>query len=115
MAATAKFNAENKDPKAQIITTLNTMANTGTLLAVEIFYDGPTKPPIFDVFDNITVVFSTVAANRTFSSFVKSIPLELNTDFRGAFASFSTTDLTESFLVAVKTEYQVGAFSMLRM
>jgi len=107
LAATSKFNSENKDPKTQIITTLNTITGIGTLPMVNVFHDGPDKPPSLAMFDNITVAFSTVAGNQSFSGMVNSIPTAPTPDLRGTFASFSTSDLPESFLAAIRSEHLV--------
>jgi hypothetical protein len=115
LAATSKFNAESKDPRTQVITTLQTMVGFGTLATVNIFNDGPTKSPSLAVFDNITLAFGTVSGNQSFSNMIKSIPPVPVPDLRGAFASFSTSDLPECFLEAVKREHLVsGRFSMHR-
>jgi NAD+--asparagine ADP-ribosyltransferase len=75
---------------------------------VNLFYDGLTKPPSFHVFDNITSAFSTVTNNQSFATFIKNIPGVPVTDLRGAFASFSTSALPQSFLTAVKSEFEVS-------
>ncbi|OIW31661.1 FAD-binding domain-containing protein [Coniochaeta ligniaria NRRL 30616] len=110
--ATAAFNSENKDPKAQVITTLEAMANIGTLATVNLFYDGPTEPSSFDVFDGIKSALSTVTNNQSFATFIKSIPGVPVTDLRGAFASFSTSALPQSFLAAVKSEFEALSANM---
>ncbi|KAH8912102.1 FAD-binding domain-containing protein [Coniochaeta sp. PMI_546] len=110
--ATAVFNSENEDPKAQVITTLETLANIGTLATVNLFYDGPTKPSSFDVFDEITSAFSTVTKNQSFATFIKSIPGVPVTDLRGAFTSFSTSALPLNFLAAVKGEFEALSANM---
>ncbi|KAB5572573.1 hypothetical protein GE09DRAFT_1025996 [Coniochaeta sp. 2T2.1] len=109
--ATARFNSENEDDRAQIITILQAMKDFGTLGTVQYFYDGATKPSSFGVFDgdDIKPAFSTVAGNQTFAQLVKSIPESPIVSPRGAFDSFSTTDLPYSFLLAIK-----GEFDMLR-
>lgn len=98
---------------AQVITTLETLANIGTLATVNLFYDGPTKPSSFDVFDDITSAFSTVTNNQSFETFIKSIPGVPVTDLRGAFTSFSTSALPLNFLAAVKAEFEVCALPCL--
>ncbi|KAL9056195.1 MAG: hypothetical protein Q9162_003074 [Coniocarpon cinnabarinum] len=52
LQATADFNNNNKDPKAQIIHTLNG-GLLGTTSLVLFFYDGPTAPSSFAPFDAI--------------------------------------------------------------
>ncbi|KAK3334087.1 hypothetical protein B0T19DRAFT_449329 [Cercophora scortea] len=102
--ATNLFNARNTDDKAQIITTVEGSA-TGTSSIVLFFYDGPTKPAIFSLFDDIVPLVWTVQS-QSFNSFIQSIPAELSTlrNIRGRFATFSTTGLTETFLQAIQAE-----------
>jgi len=107
LAATATFAAENKDPKAQIISTIQDIEAVGTVAAVTLFYDGPTKPSSFDVFDGIPSLLNSVQT-QSFTAFIKSIPDTPVPGLRGAFASFSTSELTPSFLAAVKNEFDVS-------
>ncbi|OCB92283.1 FAD-binding domain-containing protein [Sanghuangporus baumii] len=64
-AATSDFSANNKDPKAQIISSLGSAS--GELVAVVLFfYDGPTLPSgIFDAFFSIPFTSSDIST-RTF-------------------------------------------------
>ncbi|EKG19765.1 hypothetical protein MPH_02911 [Macrophomina phaseolina MS6] len=110
--ATAIFDAENTDPKAQIITTLSG-AVTGVTALVLFFYDGPDRPESFAPFDDLLITISTVKS-QTFSDFVKGIPSELAINARGAFHTMSTSSLTPKFLDAVKNETEVlGKFMAL--
>ncbi|EKG19594.1 FAD linked oxidase [Macrophomina phaseolina MS6] len=100
--ATAKFDAENTDPKAQIITTLQGSAS-GTTALVIFFYDGPGRPECFAPFDGLTSTISTVKT-QTFSDFVQGLPSNLITNARGTFHSLSTSKLTPTFVEAVRKE-----------
>lgn len=102
--ATADFAANNKDPKAQIITTLEGGA-TGTTALVLYFYDGPERPSAYDGFKGIGAVIDSTTS-QTFVSFVKSFPSELVTNVRGTFATLSTSQLTPKFLTAVKADLE---------
>ncbi|KAB2576489.1 FAD linked oxidase [Lasiodiplodia theobromae] len=103
LEATAKFDAESSDPKAQIITTLEGSALTGTTALVLFFYDGPTKPESFGLFDNITATLDTTRT-QTFAEFVQGFPSNLITNARGTFHTFSTSKLTPGFVNAVRNE-----------
>ncbi|GME28882.1 FAD-binding domain-containing protein [Neofusicoccum parvum] len=100
--ATAKFDAENTDPKAQIITTLEGL-ETGTIGLVLFFYDGPDRPANFAPFDNISTIIDHTKT-QTFAEFVKGFPSNIVTNARGTFHTFSTSKLTPAFLAAVKNE-----------
>lgn len=105
--ATATFYKDNKDPKAQIITTLSGSL-LGTSALVIFFYDGPTPPSSFDPFESIIPL--TVLQNvrtQSFSSFVSSIPSKLTINPRGTFDTLSTSALTSAFVEAVKEEADV--------
>lgn len=106
LAATATFAAENNDTKAQVITSLQVIGAVGTIAIVNFFYDGPVKSPSFDVFDGIPTLYSTVQT-QNFSSFVGGIPDAPVPNLRGAFASFSTSELTPDFLAAIRNEFNV--------
>lgn len=103
--ATALFFEQNKDPRAQIITTLDGGA-TGTSALVLFFYDGPSKPAGFSFFDGIPSTINTVKA-QSFSSFVSGIPANIQTNARGTFDSFSTSALTKPFIDAIANETSV--------
>lgn len=107
LEATAKFDAESSDPKAQIITTLEGSALTGTTALVLFFYDGPTKPESFGLFDNITATLDTTRT-QTFAEFVQGFPSNLITNARGTFHTFSTSKLTPGFVNAVRNETDVS-------
>ncbi|KAL1614040.1 hypothetical protein SLS56_012195 [Neofusicoccum ribis] len=100
--ATATFDADNTDPKAQIITTLQG-ASTGTTALVIFFYDGPEEPASFSTFDNLTATLNTVKS-QTFSEFVQGFPSNIIVNARGTFHTLSTSKLTPAFLEAVKNE-----------
>ncbi|KAK7720388.1 hypothetical protein SLS57_005477 [Botryosphaeria dothidea] len=100
--ATTKFDAENTDPKAQIITTLEG-GTTGTNALVIFFYDGPTRPESFSYFDGLKATISTVKS-QTFSDFVAGFPSNIITNARGTFHTLSTSKLTPTFVEAVRKE-----------
>lgn len=104
--ATTAFFEQNTDPKAQIITTLQGSATGPTCLGL-FFYDAPTKPSSFDLFDNIPTLTSTVGV-QTFSSLVQNFPATLEVNVRGTFHTLSTTGLTLNFLNAVLNETNVS-------
>lgn len=72
------------------------------------FYDGPTKPDSFKIFDNIIPLTSTVRT-QSFTSFVKSVPAPLSQfrNPRGGFITMSTGEISQWFLEAVYKEVQV--------
>ncbi|KAK3387358.1 hypothetical protein B0H63DRAFT_156360 [Podospora didyma] len=102
--ATTKFLATNKDPKAVIITTIDSSVN-GTNGPLLFFYDGPEKPDAFKIFDDIYNFYDTVQA-QPFSDFVSGIPpVDPSVDnIRGGFHTFSTSALTSKFLQAIYNE-----------
>lgn len=106
LSATADFFDSNTDPKAQIITTLSGAA-TGTTALVLFFYDGPSRPPIFEPFDQFVPVLTTIQT-KTFSSFVSEFQSGLVTNARGTFNTVSTSKLTPNFLAAVRNQTDVS-------
>lgn len=106
--ATATFYSQNKDPKAQIITTLYGSA-VGTTAIVLFFYDGPEEPASFAPFDKIIPAVDAVKS-QDFSSFISSIPSQLAeaANFRGRFDTLSTAKLTPDFVKAVENETSVS-------
>ena len=100
--ATAQFFEQNKDPKAQVITTLSG-AVTGTSVLALFLYDDTPAPPAFTLFDGIPTILDTVK-QQTFAEFVGGIPSQLQQNPRGTFNTLSTTALTPSFLAAVKNQ-----------
>ncbi|OJD37898.1 fad-binding domain-containing protein [Diplodia corticola] len=100
--ATAQFDADNTDPKAQIITTLRGEP-TGVVSLVLFFYDGPERPAAFASFDKIDSVISHVKT-QSFADFVKGFPANYLPQARGTFHTLSTSKLTSGFLSAVKNE-----------
>jgi hypothetical protein len=104
--ATERFFYENTDPKAGLITTLEGQA-LGVVGALALFfYDGPEKPAIFDMFDGMLVTL-TNTHTKSFKNLIKSFPANLVLNARGAFATFSTTELTTGFMEAVRQEAAV--------
>lgn len=113
--ATSLFFYQNKDPKASIITTLGGSA-LGPYALVLFFYDGPEKPPSFDLFDGLPTdptraTLLTVSADnvgqKNFVGFINSIPSYLAKNVRGAFATLSTSALPSRFLEAIKEQAEV--------
>ncbi|EGO57248.1 hypothetical protein NEUTE1DRAFT_109527 [Neurospora tetrasperma FGSC 2508] len=102
--ATSQFSYLNKDPRTQIITTLDG-GPLGTTAEVLFFHDGPDKPASFELFDNITPLVKTVQS-QSFVSFVQSIPAQVPelTNIRGAFITVATSELSQTFLEAVRQE-----------
>lgn len=110
--ATETFHKTNTDPKAQIITTINGGILPEAVLII--FYDAPTAPAIFGVFDNIGTPLINTVGQQTYAAFVAGTPDEAEAGNRGAFASLSTTDLTVKFMDAIYNETQYyGALSIL--
>lgn len=103
--ATERFFYENTDPKAGLITTLDGGA-LGVSSLTLFFYDGPEKPAIFDMFDDLLFTLSNTGT-KSFKNFINSFPANLVTNARGTFASFSTTELTAGFMEAVRQEAEV--------
>ncbi|MCJ1330129.1 hypothetical protein MMC10_006811 [Thelotrema lepadinum] len=102
--ATDAFYRQNTDSKASIFVTVFGNATLGTTTAsVFFFYDGPTRPTSFEVFDAAVPTVSTVTT-QTFSSFVQSIPSSLDPVVRGHFDGFSVSSVTPTLLNAVKNE-----------
>lgn len=107
--ATFQFSYLNKDPRTQIITTLDG-GPLGTTAEVLFFHDGPDKPASFELFDNITPLVKTVSS-QSFVSFVQSVPAQVPelTNIRGAFITFATSELSQTFLKAVRQETDVSS------
>ncbi|KAK4446231.1 hypothetical protein QBC34DRAFT_331723 [Podospora aff. communis PSN243] len=101
---TARFHSSSTDKKTQIITTIGGSPAGNTALAL-FFHDGPEQPPSFRAFEKIPHLVSNMKS-RSFLNLVQSIPSELAmaANIRGAFATFSTSDLTSRFLFAIKEE-----------
>lgn len=99
--ATADFAATNRDPKATVITSV-----LGATATTQFFYDGPSKPACFAVFDNIRTLLVDSVKTQKFSEFVSSIPSDLRdvTNVRGTWETFSTTGASLAFLQALQKE-----------
>ncbi|KAK3400816.1 hypothetical protein B0T20DRAFT_390681 [Sordaria brevicollis] len=102
--ATSRFSYLNKDPRTQIITTLEG-GPLGTTALVLFFHDGPEKPKSFEVFDDIKPLIKAVKS-QSFVSFVQTFPAQIRelTNIRGGFITFSTSELSQTFLEAIKME-----------
>ncbi|KAI5120527.1 hypothetical protein M0805_004535 [Coniferiporia weirii] len=101
--ATANFSANNTDPKAQIITELNSLVGLpGATLSI--FYDGPEQPEgIFDEFLAIEA-FSTDVSTRSFLSLVQSAPANATANQRAAFHTVSVSNLSQNLLDVIVNE-----------
>jgi FAD/FMN-containing dehydrogenase len=99
--ATSEFIATNKDPKANVITTM-----LGSTAAAVFFYDGPEKPESFKGFDGIDTLLINSVKTQSFSDFVNDVPSEARklVNNRAIWETFSTTGTTLKFLQALKTE-----------
>ncbi|KAK1752816.1 hypothetical protein QBC47DRAFT_63097 [Echria macrotheca] len=104
---TANFSDNNTDPKTQIITTIGGSPTGPTAIAL-LFHDGPTKPTSLRAFEAIPHLVDTVET-QSFLQFVEGIPSELAqvANRRGAFATFSTSNLTPRFLYAIQAECEL--------
>jgi hypothetical protein len=102
---TQRFFEESQDPKAQLITTLDG-AGLGVTSLVLFFYDGPEKPEIFDMFDELLAILDNTG-KKSYKNLIGSFPAQLVLNARGTFGSFSTTILTNRFIDAVKQEVEV--------
>jgi len=105
-----EFYRTSKDPRTQIITTTVSSPIGGSSALVLFFHDAGKKPQSFDRFTRIPHLVNTMRAQRFFE-LVDSIPSEIVAlvNFRGAFATMSTSALTPTFLDAVKNETDVCA------
>ena len=105
--ATTHFSFNNKDPKAQIITTMEASATGNSVFLLQ-FYDGPEKPAAFDIFDELVDAIPVLKTTRSqsFKSFINGFPSPLKqlTNWRGAFITISTSQLTPNFLEAIRVE-----------
>ncbi|THH03102.1 hypothetical protein EW145_g6525 [Phellinidium pouzarii] len=101
--ATANFNANNTDPKAQIIVELNTLEGLPGV-TISVFYDGPDQPQ--GIFDELLAIeaFSTDLSTRSFLSLVQSAPSNATAGLRAAFHTVSVTDFTPSLLDVIVNE-----------
>ncbi|KAB5516975.1 hypothetical protein GE09DRAFT_1262901 [Coniochaeta sp. 2T2.1] len=117
--ATSTFSQKNKDPKAQLITTMMGTVTSGVLgitPLVLFFYDGPNRPAAFDAFNftNITPLLD-LRKSQSFYSFQQSFPSDdasiLN--IRGTSHTLSTNQLTPGFVEAVRAEQQAYVDVML--
>lgn len=99
--ATQTFQDTNKDPKAQVILTINGGLAPGAILLS--FYDGPSRPAAFDPYNNITPLLGSLET-QSFASFSQVSPSGIASGNRGAFASLSTSGYTLNFLKAVVNE-----------
>ncbi|KAI9649811.1 hypothetical protein NHQ30_002393 [Ciborinia camelliae] len=103
ITATNTFQQENKDPKAQVILTINSGLASGAILIL--FYDGPSQSSAFDTYNNVGAIpLISNLKTQSFSSFSKATPSNLQAGHRGAFHTMMTTNLTPGFMTAVYNE-----------
>ncbi|CZS91406.1 hypothetical protein WAI453_011669 [Rhynchosporium graminicola] len=100
--ATAKFQNENTDPKAQLILTITGGLVPGAILLLH--YDGPNRPASFSAFESIGGLSISTVRTQSFASFTNSIPSKLGAGHRGSFHTLMVTGLTENFIKAVYNE-----------
>ncbi|OAQ62766.1 FAD binding domain-containing protein [Pochonia chlamydosporia 170] len=98
--AILNFKRTTTESKAQVILSITGGPDSRAVLLS--FYDGPGRPTVFDPFNNISALNSTLK-DQTFASFVSSIPTG-GSGKRGAFATLSTSGYTQKFLTAVANE-----------
>jgi hypothetical protein len=105
---TTNFHSSSTDRKTQIITTIGGSPTGNTALAL-FFHDGPEQPKSLQAFKDIPHLVNTLKS-RSFLSLVESIPSALAqvANVRGAFATFSTSDITTKFVFAIKEECDVS-------
>jgi len=106
--ATAHLQAANPtNHKVAVITTLEGSV-TGTSALLLFFHDGPERPALYDLFEDIPVLVKGVK-KRSFAQLINSIPAPVSEyrNPRGAFHTISTSSLTQGFLDAVKAEADV--------
>ncbi|CAO1639588.1 unnamed protein product [Sympodiomycopsis kandeliae] len=99
------FNDNDKDPKAQIIPTLDyAVAGAVKVFIVLAFYDGP-KPPadIFAKFDDAKPL-TDAWGTKAFLDLVKGTPSEVASGHRGAFHSVQLTNFSRSVLDLIASE-----------
>jgi hypothetical protein len=75
----------------------------GTTALVLYFYDGPERPAAYEGFKDIEALIDATRT-QTFVSFVKSFPSTIVTNLRGAFATFSTSQITPKFVAAINED-----------
>lgn len=104
------FYRTSTDPRTQVLTTTASSPIGGSTSLVLFFHDGPERPKAFDPFIDIPHAVSTMRS-QPFYEFVDGIPSEIVAlvNFRGAFATISTSGLTTKFLDAVKDETDVSS------
>ncbi|EKM48460.1 uncharacterized protein PHACADRAFT_266349 [Phanerochaete carnosa HHB-10118-sp] len=103
--ATAKFQAEVTDPKAQVLPTYN-LATGLPAASVIMFYDGPEQPiGIFDDYLALPAIEKDIST-RSFLSLVRSSPTNATAGTRAVFNTISLTTLTTGLLEAVVNETQ---------
>jgi len=100
--ATSEFQAENTDPKAQVLFTIDGGLDASVVLLL--FYDGPFRPSAFDPFNITAIPLLSTLAVQSFADFENAIPSKLTGGQRGAYHTLMTTSLTQNFLTAVYNE-----------
>ncbi|KAK1831488.1 hypothetical protein QBC39DRAFT_371881 [Podospora conica] len=102
---TMEFYRTSTDPRTEVLTTTAASPIGGSSAIVLFFHDAAEKPKVFDLFTDIPHLVNTMRT-QPFYEFVDGIPSEIVSlvNFRGAFATMSTSALTTKFLDAVKNE-----------
>jgi hypothetical protein len=90
------FSANNKDPKAQIIPTFNTLLDS-TGVSLLGFYDGPDPGKSLSVFDGIKT-FTDGWGTMSFGDLVQSSPANATANQRGLFHTVSLQKYSEPLL-----------------
>ncbi|KAL1869379.1 hypothetical protein Daus18300_005591 [Diaporthe australafricana] len=103
--ATAVFANTIKDPKAQIIMTLEALPTLGLTPVVLTFYDGPDPGDSFAMFDGI-IPASNAAIKQSFTKFVAAQATDLIQNVRGTSHTVSVSTITATLLAAIKTEVE---------
>lgn len=108
--ATQTFYEVVKDPKAQIITTMNILPAVGLSLDVIFLYDGPDPGNTFQMFDSIDSTLSLLS-RKTFSDLVGTLDSTYTPGLRGSFNTLPTTNLTQGYLDAILDQARVRSDS----
>ncbi|KAG0707247.1 hypothetical protein DFH29DRAFT_980030 [Suillus ampliporus] len=109
--ATANFAANITDPKAQIITTYNTIFGVAGV-SQAVFYDGPSPPEgIFDEFLAIPSLLKDIST-RSFLSLVQASASNVTSDSRGIFNTISVLDYPISLIESIVNESEFWGQSL---
>ncbi|KAI6113834.1 FAD-binding domain-containing protein [Pisolithus croceorrhizus] len=104
--ATAHFSANNEDPKAQIIVSINYAAGN-LFLVTTLFYDNTDPAPgVFDVFLDIPALVKDVNTRSLLSLVVvpQSVPVNATLALRGVFSTMTVTKYSVELIEAAINE-----------